>query len=93
LPLRWLARLDAHGLTEVLGGLVELSLLAESNAQVVVRLRVIGQNAKGFGEVCDGLVQFPLVHQRNRQVRMRLGIVGPDPQSLRVSAESARLAE
>ena len=68
----------------MMNSFLNLPLLNQSNAQVIVRLFIIGSYSQGFQVLSDGVVCSPLLSEGISQVVVSLCIVGLYLQSLYV---------
>ena len=59
-------------------GLIQLALLPERIAEIVVRLGVIGVDSEGLVIAGDGLIQLALTLERIAKVVVRLSVIGLD---------------
>ena len=72
-------------------GLVELALIPECDAQVVVRVDVLRPESQRLLVTCHRFVKLSQAQQRIAQVVVRFGEVGPNRKNLAIS--NGRLGE
>ena len=73
-PGHRIARIEPQGLFEVLASLVALSQVHQGDAEVDVRIHMIGRQAQRFAEARQGLGQVPLVLEDQAEVVVGIGV-------------------